>query len=71
MPIKPVLDKYVGQLPERKVKIFTVVVNLMSFQVWSLIDGILLGSDLGLESAQALSTLVGQEFHIQTLIFWT
>lgn len=71
MPIKPVLDKYVGQLPERKVKIFTVAVNLMSFQVWSLIDGILLGSDLGLESAQALSTLVGQEFHIQTLIFWT
>lgn len=51
MLIKPILDKYVGQLPE--------VLTLMSFHVWSLIDGILLGSDLGLESAQALSTLVG------------
>lgn len=61
MLIKPVLDKYVGQLPELKVKFSTVLINLMSFQVGSLTGGILPGSDLGLESAQDLSTLTGQE----------
>lgn len=52
--IKPPRDKYVSQLPELKLPFSTVVLDLMSFQGWLMIDGILLGSNLGLECAQAL-----------------